>query len=389
MGRRAAIVVLDGLGAGGAPDAAEFGDEGSNTLSNTARAVGGLELRNLGALGLGNVAEIKGTPPGADPEASCGLMRERSAAKATLAGHWEMMGIVLEGPLPTYPDGFPAKIISRFEEETGRKVIGNRPASGTRIIEELGPEQEATGAWIVYTSADSVFQVAAHTGVIPLEELYEACEKAREMLISEGRILVERVIARPYHGARGAYERADENRHDYGITPPRETYMDLIEDAGHEVVAVGKIRDIFDGRGITEHLPGRPDDAAKVDAVLEALGRVESGLIFANLVDFDAKYGHRRDPEGMAGNLRRFDERVPELLRALGEDDLLAITADHGNDPTYPGTDHTRERVPLLIIGDGEPRNLGVRDGFADLGATVAAWLGVRGNDLPGKVFLG
>ena len=388
VGRRAVIVVLDGVGAGSAPDAARFGDEGSNTLGNTARAVGGLKLRHLGALGLGNLIEIEGVLPVASAQASYGLMQERSAAKATLAGHWEMMGIVLEVGLPTYPNGFPAEIVSRFEEVTGRKVIGNRPASGTQIIEELGPEQEATGAWIVYTSADSVFQVAAHTGVIPLEELYEACEKAHRMLIGEGRILVERVIARPYHGERGAYVRENENRHDYGIIPPRETYMDLIEAAGHEVVAVGKIRDIFDGRGITEHLPGKPDDAAKVDAVLQALRHVESGLIFANLVDFDAKYGHRRDPKGMAENLERFDGRVPELLGALAEDDLLAITADHGNDPTYPGTDHTRERVPLLAAGSGEPRNLGVRESFADLGAAVAGWLGIEKNDLPGEDFL-
>jgi phosphopentomutase len=388
LGRRAAIVVLDGVGAGGAPDAARFGDAGSNTLSNTARAVGGLELRHLRTLGLGNVVEIEGVPPVTTPEASYGLMQERSAAKATLAGHWEMMGIILEDPLPTYPNGFPAEVISRFEEETGRKVIGNRPASGTRIIEELGPEQEESGAWIVYTSADSVFQVAAHTEVIPLEELYAGCEKAHKMLIGEGEILVERVIARPYHGERGAYERENENRHDYGITPPRETYLDRIAGAGHDVVAVGKVRDIFDGKGITGHLPGKPDDAAKIDAVLEALGRVESGLIFANLIDFDAKYGHRRDPKGMAGNLERFDERIPELLRALAEDDLLAITADHGNDPTYSGTDHTRERVPLLVRGGGEPRNLGVRDGFTDLGATVAAWLGTEGSGLPGENFL-
>ena len=388
VGRRAVIVVLDGVGAGGAPDAARFGDEGSNTLGNTARAVGGLKLRHLGALGLGNLIEIEGVLPVASAQASYGLMQERAAAKATLAGHWEMMGIVLEVGLPTYPNGFPAEIVSRFEEETGRKVIGNRPASGTQIIEELGPEQEATGAWIVYTSADSVFQVAAHTGVIPLEELYEACEKAHRMLIGEGRILVERVIARPYHGERGAYVRENENRHDYGIPPPRETYMDLIEAAGHEVVAVGKIRDIFDGSGVTEHLPGKPDDAAKVDAVLQALRHLESGLIFANLVDFDAKYGHRRDPRGMAENLERFDGRVPELLGALAEDDLLAITADHGNDPTYPGTDHTRERVPLLAAGSGEPRNLGVRESFADLGAAVAGWLGIEKNDLPGEDFL-
>ena len=386
MGRkRVAIIVLDGVGVGGAPDAADFGDEGANTLSNTARWVNGLQLPYLRSLGLGNVTEIKGTPPVAAPKGSFGLMQERSVAKATLAGHWEMMGIVLDEALPTYPNGFPKEVISRFEEETGREVIGNKPASGTEIIEELGPEQEESGAWIVYTSADSVFQVAAHTGVIPLPELYEACKKAHRMLIDEGRILVERVIARPYHGTWGAYERENENRHDYGITPPSSTYMDRIQDAGHEVVAVGKIRDIFDGKGITAYLPGRPDDAAKVDAVLEALGRVGSGLIFANLVDFDAKYGHRRDPEGMAKNLKRFDERVPGLLGALADEDLLLITADHGNDPTCPGTDHTRERVPLLIAGVEEPRDLGLRASFADVGATVAAWLGVAKDGLPGK----
>jgi phosphopentomutase len=384
VGRRPTIIVLDGLGAGHAPDAADFGDEGSNTLGNTARAAGGLQAPNLQALGLGNIGEIEGVPPAESPGASYGLMVERSAAKATLAGHWEMMGLVLEDPLPTYPEGFPDDILERFERETGRGVLGNRPASGTQIIEELGPEQEKTGDWILYTSADSVFQVAANTGVIPLEELYEACEKAHEMLIGEGEIMVERVIARPFHGEPGAYERENENRHDYGITPPSETYLDLIKAAGHATVALGKIRDIFDGKGITEHLPAPPDDNAKVDAILEALGRVESGLIFANLVDFDAKYGHRRDPEGMAENVKRFDERVPELLDALTDEDLIIITADHGNDPTFKGTDHTRERVPLLLVGT-EPRDLGVSEGFSDVGATVAAWLGVDKDKLPGK----
>jgi phosphopentomutase len=385
MVRRAVIIVLDGVGAGDAPDAARFGDEGANTLSNTARVVGGLELPHLRTLGLGNVVKIEGTPPVASPKASYGLMQERSAAKATLAGHWEMMGIILEEALPTYPEGFPEEVVTRFEKKTRRKVIGNRPASGTEIIKELGPEQERTGAWIVYTSADSVFQVAAHTGVIPLEELYEACEKAHEMLIGEGQILVERVIARPYHGKKGAYERENENRHDYGITPPKETYLDYIKNAGHTSVAVGKIWDIFDGQGITEHLPGKPDDAAKVDAVLQALGRIRSGLIFANLIDFDAKYGHRRDPYGMAENLKRFDARVPELLQSLTEDDLLVITADHGNDPTFKGTDHTRERVPLLVSGGGEPRSLSIRVSFADAGASTAAWLGVEVDGLPGE----
>jgi phosphopentomutase len=387
VGRRATVIVLDGLGAGHAPDAASFGDEGSNTLGNTAKAVGGLQAPNLQALGLGNVGEIEGVAPTGSPVASYGLMVERSAAKATLAGHWEMMGLVLEDPLPTYPEGFPEQVLRRFREETGRGILGNRPASGTQIIEELGPEQERTGDWILYTSADSVFQVAAHTSVIPLEELYQACEKAHEMLIGEGEIMVERVIARPFHGEPGAYERENENRHDYGITPPSETYLDRIENAGHATVAVGKIRDIFDGKGITEHLPAPPDDTAKVDAIMEALNRVESGLIFANLVDFDARYGHRRDPEGMARNVKRFDDRLPELLDTMTEEDLMIITADHGNDPTFKGTDHTRERVPLLIVGTG-PEDLGVSEGFSDVGATVAAWLGVGKDGLPGKSLL-
>ncbi len=390
MARRAIIVVLDGLGAGNAPDAAEFGDEGANTLANTADAVGGLDAPNLQALGLGNVEGIGGVPPAGKPGASHGLMVELSAAKATLAGHWEMMGLVLDDPLPTYPDGFPEEVLLRFEDETGRGVIGNRPASGTEIIEELGPEQERTGAWILYTSADSVFQVAANTDHIPLDGLYEACKKAHEMLIGEGKIMVERVIARPFHGRPGSYERENENRHDYGITPPSATYMDRIKEAGHEVVAVGKIRDIFDGRGITDHLPAPPDDSAKVDAILQSLGNIESGLVFANLVDFDAKYGHRRDPRGMAENIKRFDDRLPELLEALTDEDLLVITADHGNDPTFKGTDHTRERVPLLVVeGEaGGSQDLGVREGFSDLGATVAEWLGVGQGDLPGKSFL-
>jgi phosphopentomutase len=388
MGRRAVVIVLDGLGAGKAPDAADFGDEGANTLTNTARATGGLRAPNLEALGLGNIEEIEGIAPSASPAASHGLMVELSAAKATLAGHWEMMGLVLEDPLPTYPEGFPEDVLLRFENETGRGVIGNRPASGTTIIEELGPEQEKTGAWILYTSADSVFQIAAHTGVIPLDELYEASKRAHKMLISEGEIMVERVIARPFHGRAGAYVREIENRHDYGITPSSETYLDRIKDAGHETVAVGKIKDIFDGRGITEHLPAPPDDAAKVDAILDALGHVESGLIFANLVDFDASYGHRRDPEGMAENIQRFDERLPGLLDALTADDVMIITADHGNDPTFRGTDHTRERVPLLAVGNGEPRDLGVREGFSDVGASVAAWLGVDKGKLPGQDLL-
>jgi phosphopentomutase len=391
LGRRATIVVLDGLGAGDAPDAAHYADEGANTLANTASGVGGLRAPNLQHLGLGNAVEIEGVPPESSPRASHGLMVELSAAKATLAGHWEMMGLVLTDTLPTYPDGFPPDIVARFERETGRRVIGNRPASGTEILKELGPEHERTGAWILYTSADSVFQVAAHTDVVPLEELYEACQKAHKMLIGEGEILVERVIARPFHGRESAYERENANRHDYGITPPSETYLDRVVEAGHGVVAVGKIRDIFDGRGITEHLPAPPDDNAKVDAVLDALRTLGSGLIFANLVDFDAKYGHRRDPEGMSQNVTRFDGRLPEILDALTPDDLLIITADHGNDPTFRGTDHTRERVPLLVVegaSKSEGHDLGVRQGFSDVGASVAAWLGVEPEGLPGRPFV-
>ena len=290
MGRRAVVIVLDGLGAGKAPDAADFGDEGANTLANTARSTGGLRAPNLQALGLGNIEEIEGIAPSASPAASHGLMVELSAAKATLAGHWEMMGLVLEDPLPTYPEGFPDRVLRRFEKVTGRGVLGNRPASGTGIIEELGPEQERTGAWILYTSADSVFQIAANTGVIPLDELYEASEKAHQMLIGEGEIMVERVIARPFHGEPGAYVRENENRHDYGITPPSETYLDRIKDAGHETVAVGKIKDIFDVRAALEslaasELAARSDRADAVAQLREAVAEMMASWAASNLED--------------------------------------------------------------------------------------------------------
>lgn len=383
------MLVLDGVGAGGAPDAASFGDEGANTLVNTARRLGGLKLPELGRLGLGNLLELPGVGPVTEPSGAYGLMVERSAAKASLSGHWEMMGLVSPEPLPTYPEGFPSELVERFERETGRPVLGNRPASGYEVIDRLGPEQERTGAWILYTSADSVFQVAAHTSLIPLEELYAACEKAHAMLVGEGAMLVERVIARPYHGSPGAYEREEENRHDYGIVPPSPTYLDRLSAAGRPVLAVGKVYDIFAGRGVSAHLPGKPDDDAKVDAVLEALPQADGGLVFANLIDFDSKFGHRRDPEGMAGNLARFDARLPAILGELSADDLLLITADHGNDPTHPGSDHTRERVPLLVAGGGARGPLGVRDSFTHVGATVAAWLGVDRDGLPGESVLG
>ena len=387
MGARAVVLVLDGVGAGGVPDAAAFGDEGADTLANTARAVGGLRLPRLQELGLGNLGDLDGVAPAEPAHGAYGVMTERSAAKASLTGHWEMMGVISPDPLPTYPDGFDPEIVARFERETGRGVIGNRPASGTEVIDELGPEHERTGSWIVYTSADSVFQVAAHTGVVPLEELYEACRKAHRMLVGEGRVLVERVIARPFHGMEGAYERQEENRRDLGIPPPRETYLDRIAGSGREVVAVGKVNDMFGGRGFTDYLPGNPDDSAKLDAVEAVLERLVSGLVFANLIDFDSRYGHRRDPEGMAANLERFDRRLGAILARMGAGDLLLITADHGNDPTFRGTDHTRERVPVLMAGAGA-RDLGVRETFADLGATVAGWLGVDGGDLPGRSML-
>lgn len=389
MARRAVVLVLDGVGAGGAPDAASFGDEGANTLVNTARAVGGLELPQMGRLGLGNLLALAGVPPVVQPAGAYGLMVEHSAAKASLSGHWEMMGLVSPLPLPTYPEGFPSELVERFERETGRRVLGNRPASGYEVIDRLGPEQERSGAWILYTSADSVFQLAAHTGLIPLEELYAACEKAHAMLVGEGAILVERVIARPFHGTAGAYEREEENRHDYGIVPPGPTYLDRLSAAGRPVVAVGKVYDIFTGRGVSLHLPGKPDDDAKLDAVLDALPQADAGLVFANLIDFDSKFGHRRDPEGMAGNLARFDARLPAILEELSSEDLLLITADHGNDPTHPGSDHTRERVPLLVAGGGARGPLGVRESFTHVGASVAAWLGVDPHGLPGESVLG
>jgi phosphopentomutase len=383
--RRAIVIVLDGLGAGDGPDAARFGDQGSATLQHLAAAVGGLDVPNLAALGLGNLLDLPGVARTDAPAGAYGLMIERSAAKASLTGHWEMMGLISPDLLPTYPDGFPPAIIERFERETGRAVIGNKPASGLHIIDELGPEHDHSGAWILYTSADSVFQVASNTRHVPLQELYTACTLAHTMLTGEGELLAERVIARPFHGTPGAYVREEENRHDYGIAPPRDTYLDAFKAAGHAVIAVGKPFDIFSGQGFTGHDPGKPDDAAKLDAILRALASLDgSGLIFANLVDFDSKFGHRRNAPGMAENLARFDARLPELLGALGSDDLLLITADHGNDPTFRGSDHTRERVPLLVHGGGARGDLGVRDSFCDVGATVADWLGVDSGDLPG-----
>lgn len=373
MGKRVMLIVLDSVGVGALPDAHLYGDEGSNTLGNIARRVK-LALPNLGKLGLGNIVPIEGIAPAAAPLGAFGKMAELSPGKDTTTGHWEMAGIVLEKPFPIYPEGFPEEIINAFEERTGRKVLGNKPASGTVIIEELGAEHLVTGKPIVYTSADSVFQIAAHEEVIPLEELYEMCRVAREIL--QGEHAVGRVIARPFVGTPGNFQRTA-NRHDYSIEPPSPTMLELIKDRGLEVVGIGKIGDIYSGKGLTQSIPTK-GNADGIDRTLAAWQSVKAGLVFTNLVDYDMKYGHRNDVEGYAAALEEFDGRLPEIMGQLNEEDLLIITADHGCDPTMPGTDHTREYVPLLIYGDKVKAGtgVGIRKTFADVGATVTGYLG-------------
>jgi phosphopentomutase len=372
--RAVTIVVLDSVGIGGAPDAEAFGDAGSATLPHVAEAVGGLNLPNLAALGLGNIVEVKGVPPADEPRGAYGAMVERSPGKDTTTGHWEIAGIILDKPFPTYPDGFPDEVIAEFEKRTGTEVLGNFAASGTEIIERLGEEHMATGKPIVYTSADSVFQIAAHVDVIPLERLYEMCKIAREILRGEHE--VGRVIARPFRGKPGAFERTPD-RHDFSVLPPDDTLLDKVVGAGLEVRGVGKISDIFGGRGVTSSRPTKSNDEG-ITATIEEMEAIERGLVFTNLVDFDQSFGHRNDPEGYGATLEAFDRRLPEILGALHNDDFLMITADHGNDPTTPSTDHSRERVPLLVAG-GRPRvDLGERATFADAGATAADLLGVR-----------
>ncbi|HYP23773.1 MAG TPA: phosphopentomutase [Actinomycetota bacterium] len=370
-----ALVVLDSVGIGGAPDAAAFGDEGSSTLPHVAAAVGGIDLPNLGALGLGRVADIPGVPPAADPRGAFGAMVETSPGKDTTTGHWEIAGVVLERPFPTYPDGFPPEVMDAFEAAIGFSTLGNVAASGTEIIERLGAEHLATGLPIVYTSADSVFQVAAHVDVVPLETLYEMCRVAREILRGEHE--VGRVIARPFEGSPGSFRRTPD-RHDFSVLPPAPTVLDAVAGAGQEVRGVGKISDIFAGRGVTGSRPTRSNDEG-VTAVVDELRAIGRGLVFANLVEFDSSFGHRNDPQGYAAALEAFDRRLPEIVDALGSRDVLIVTADHGNDPTTASTDHSRERVPLLAVG--EPvragASLGERGSFADCGATVADLLGV------------
>lgn len=373
---RVTLIVLDSVGAGALPDAGHYGDTESNTLAHTARAVGGLKLPNLERMGLGNILEVDGVPPVAKPAAAYGKMAEQSAGKDTTTGHWEIAGVILERPFPVYPHGFPAELIREYEERIGRPVLGNKVASGTIIIDELGAEHVATGFPIVYTSADSVFQVAAHEEVIPLDELYQICRVAREMLT--GKHAVGRVIARPFEGRPGAFKRTT-NRHDFSLKPVGKTLLDLLKENGWPVVAVGKIEDIFAGEGITRAIHTR-GNADGVDQTLKAMGESERGLIFTNLVDFDMLYGHRNNPRGYADSLEDFDRRLPEIERALHMNELLMITADHGCDPTVAGTDHTREYVPLLVYGRSLPGglDLGIRETFADVAATVADSFGLQ-----------
>ncbi len=371
------VIVLDSVGIGEAPDAAAYGDAGSDTLGNIARAVGGLQLPNLERLGLATIAPLEGLQPQEAPAAAYGKMAEISAGKDTTTGHWELMGLHLPDPFPLYLQGFPPEVMDRYAAETGRGWLGNYPASGTVIIEELGEEHMRTGKTIVYTSGDSVFQIAAHEEVIPIEELYRICRIAREILRGEHE--VSRVIARPFVGQPGAFVRTA-NRHDYSVVPPAPTLLDSLKNAGQMVYAVGKIEDIFVGQGITTAVHTQ-DNQDGVDKTLAAMYKKrERGLIFTNLVDFDAKFGHRNNPAGYAQALVEFDRRVPELLDALAEDDVLVLTADHGNDPTTPSTDHSREYVPVLITGARIQAgvNIGVRKTFGDLAATIADILEVK-----------
>ena len=382
--KRVNLIVLDSVGCGDAPDVAAYGDEGSNTLGNIGRAVGGLKLPNMGALGLGNLTEIQGVPPTRETRGAYGRLTEVSAGKDTTTGHWELAGIILDKPFPLYPNGFPADLMAEFEARIGRGWLGNYPASGTEIIKELGAEHMQTGRVIVYTSADSVFQIAAHEEVVPLEELYRICRIARELLTGEH--AVGRVIARPFVGQPGNFART-ENRQDFSLAPPSDTILDVVKAASKEVMGVGKIEDIFAHRGLTRS-NHTTNNMAGVEAIIEFCQLENEGLIFTNLVDFDMLYGHRNNPRGYADALEAFDRRLPEIEAAMRDDDVVIITADHGNDPTTPSTDHSRERVPALVFGHQvKPGvDLGTRSSFADVSATIADLLDVDWSG-PGESF--
>ena len=368
--KRAILVVLDGVGAGANPDAHAYGDDGASSLEHCAQAIGGLALPHLGSVGLGNITPIKGTPPTDHASGAYGRLAEAAAGKDSTTGHWEMTGVVLSKPLPTYPHGFPPDVVEAFEQAIGRKVIGNKAASGTEIIKELGEEHMRTGYPILYTSADSVFQIAAHQDVIPLPELYHICEIARHMLTGDH--AVGRVIARPFIGIPGAFKRT-EHRRDFSLSPLGTTLLDLLKKHGKEVIGLGKIEDLFAGRGLTQrdHTETNRDGMA---ATLHWLERDFTGLLFVNLVEFDMLWGHRRDSQGYARALREVDAWFAQVQQVMRPDDAIFFTADHGVDPTYHGTDHTREHVPLLAYGTLVKANvnLGVRSTYADLGQTLA-----------------
>lgn len=385
--KRGIIIVLDSAGIGEMPDAAAWGDRGADTLGHIADAVRGFKLPHLARMGLGNIAPLKGIPPSPAPSGAFGKAAELSAGKDTTVGHWEIAGVVSEKPFPVYPEGFPRELIRTFEKKIGRKTLGNRTASGTEIIETLGEEHLKTGYPIIYTSADSVFQIAAHEEIIPPEELYRFCRQARELL--QGEHGVARVIARPFVGKPGTFERTA-HRHDFSLTPPGDTILDLVVRRGLKTSGVGKIYDIFAGKGVSETVSIR-DNMDGVDRTLEVMGREGYSLVFTNLVDFDMKFGHRRDVEAYGRALREFDRRVPEILSALKPEDILFITADHGCDPTFAGhTDHTREYIPLLVNGPPvRPGvDLGIRESFADIAQTISEYLGLAELKY-GRSFLG
>ncbi len=385
--KRVTLIVTDSMGVGELPDADKYGDKGTHTFNHAAQAVKDFSVPNLAALGIGNISGVAGGSLAvAEPAGAYGKMAEISKGKDTITGHWEIAGLETRTPFKTYPDGFPKEFMEAFEAKIGVGCLGNYPASGTEIIEELGPDHEATGKPIVYTSADSVFQIAANTAVIPLARLYEICEAARELL--QGEWACGRVIARPYVIKDGVRIRTGD-RKDYAVSPPQPTLLDKVSDTGKTVYAVGKISDIFNGRGVTRavHTESNMDG---VDKTLEALGQDFDGFIFTNLVDFDSKFGHRRDPEGYGRAIMEFDSRIPELLAALSEEDILMICADHGNDPVHSGWDHTREYIPLLVYGKNIRAgvDLGVRGTFADIGATICEYLGAEPTVI-GESFLG
>lgn len=372
---RAICIVLDSVGMGALPDAAQYGDEGSATLSNLARAVGGLRLPTMGRMGLGNIDHITGVPPVETPEASYGKMQEMSPGKDTTTGHWEMMGIKLAFPFPLFPDGFPRNWLEQYEAAIGRKTIGNYAASGTEIIQTHGDEHVKTGNPIVYTSADSVFQVAAHEEVIPLDELYRMCQVARDLL-QPPEMGVGRVIARPFVGVSGAYKRTS-HRHDFSMTPAEDTLLDVLDRKGITTYGIGKIYDIFAGKGVNKHV-STESNADGMKKTLESLDLVENGFVFTNLVDTDMVFGHRRDTKGYQQSLEAFDQWLEGFLGRLRPTDLLLLTSDHGCDPTFKGSDHTREHALLLSYQKGKTgKNLGVRRSFQDLAATIAAHLQV------------